>query len=109
MPTKPTNAEAYRSHLNALKLLNEAFGNAPNETAAVRLRAVIRKVRDELYEMVIRDLERNTGAYEALTPKFKAMSKDLNYIKDRVDSFQLAVDRASQLSNWAARFLPIMI
>ena len=102
------NQSAYDSHIKALKILSVAYGDEPSQSKADRLRLVIGKLRDELYELVKRDLENDTSAYAPLNTRFKKASADLKWVRNNAEDFAIAAGQAAKLIAWVAGVLPLL-
>src|SRR4051812_5556497 len=102
------NQSAYENHLTALKVLSVAYGNEPSASRAARLRALIGKLRDELYEMVKRDLESNSAEYAPLDQGFRSGIDELKWARNQANTFVLAADQIAKLMAWATSIIPLL-
>lgn len=102
------NSHAYEQHMQAIKDLAFAMGEATTDADAAWLRRTIRRVRQELYEMVVRDLENNSGNYTIISDRLEKGSSDLKRVRARIEKIIAATDRAARLISWATKFLALL-
>lgn len=100
--------QAYAVHIAALKALSAAYGNEPNANRAQRIRAIIHRLRTELYQMIVRDLEASSAVYAVLTPGFNASAAELKWVSNQAAQFKASADQIAALVGWAAAFLPLL-
>ena len=102
------NSQAFEQHLQAIKYLAVAMGEAKTDAEAKWLRRTIGRVRQELYEMVVNGLENNSGTYTVISDRLKKGSSDLKRVRDRIEQIQVSADKAARLISWATKFLAFL-
>ena len=102
------NQKAYQEHRQAIKDLAAALGNARSDSEARWLRRTIRRVREELFQLVVRDLEDNSASYSPISDRFKNGASDLKRVRNRIGELQIAANTISRLVSWASNYLPLL-
>ena len=88
--------------------LNAAWANEPSPARRSRLRSLILKIDVELVAIAEQKLENAAAKYGPFEGNFENAVKDLNWVRNQVDSFTVSATQAAQIVAWVASILPLL-
>lgn len=88
--------------------LSTAWANEPSAARRSRLRSLILKVDGELVAIAEQKLKNAAAKYVPLAGNFDTAIKDLNWVRNQVDSFTVSATQAAQIIAWVASILPLL-
>ncbi|RUX18497.1 hypothetical protein EOA27_13680 [Mesorhizobium sp. M2A.F.Ca.ET.037.01.1.1] len=101
-------SEAEAALQKVREALAAAWANEQSPARRSRLRAVILKTDREMASVTERMLVNNAAQYVPLQNNFQTAVKDLNWIRNQVESFAVSAGQAAQIVAWVASILPLL-
>ncbi|TJW14948.1 MAG: hypothetical protein E5W82_09485 [Mesorhizobium sp.] len=101
-------SEAESALSKVREALSAAWSKEPSPARRSRLRSVILKVDRELADVTDRALANSAAKYVPLQDNFENATKDLNWVRNQVESFAVSAAQAAQIVAWVASILPLL-
>lgn len=104
-----TNKNAYETHIVAFRELNKFIAATSANATADRARKARNAVRNEIMEMIDRDLNESGATYTVLNgPPFRNQIRDLMKLKEEVDALVKTTGQFAAVLNWLTALIPII-